>query len=145
MSRGQARKGGKDCWTIWARKIDAEAPTASEHQIQVAYFEWVELRSKTDWRYKLIHATPNGGYRHASTAGCLKAEGVKAGVPDISIPIPTHLFHGAYIETKKPGNKATAVQLEWHRLLRDAGHCVVVCDSVDRMIAFTQNYLGGLE
>lgn len=56
-----------------------------------------------------LHAIPNGGYRDPVTAARMKAEGVKAGVPDIFLPVcrtdisgRETLSCGLYIEMKKP-------------------------------------------
>jgi hypothetical protein len=53
-----------------------------------------------------LHAIPNGGLRNKSTAGRLKAEGVKTGVVDIFWPyVPNvgRVYRGLYIEMKAPG------------------------------------------
>lgn len=39
-----------------------------------------------------------------------------------------------YVEVKKPGESATAVQKQRHRELRDMGHAVVVCHSVEEFV-----------
>lgn len=49
----------------------------SEHDQQVAVVEWYDLNGIP------VFAIPNGGIRHKRTAAMLKAEGVKAGVPDL--------------------------------------------------------------
>lgn len=63
-----------------------------------------------------VHAIPNGGSRGDSKASQkirgsqLKAEGVKRGVLDIFVPWPVRVnsnlvYHGLYIEMKKPAAK----------------------------------------
>ena len=49
---------------------------------QQALFDWAKISGIPD--LDLLHAIPNGGHRNKATAGRLKAEGVKRGVPDIS-------------------------------------------------------------
>ena len=58
----------------------------SEHHEQCALFAWLRLQ----WPDldRVSFAIPNGGHRHKAVAGKLKAEGVKAGVPDIFIAYP---------------------------------------------------------
>jgi hypothetical protein len=64
-----------------------------EHQVQVAICNYLDLRGFCYW------AVPNGEKRNIITAKKLKAEGVKAGVPDITL-IYDGLYYG--IEIKKP-------------------------------------------
>lgn len=49
-----------------------------------------------------LFAIPNGGQRDKITAGKLKAEGVKPGVPDIFLPVPRHVWAGLFVEMKRP-------------------------------------------
>jgi hypothetical protein len=74
-----------------------------------------------------MHHIPNGGHRSKTTAIRLKAEGVKAGVPDICLPVPVGGFHGLYIELKAGKNKTTAEQDKWLDALTDNGYFAAVC------------------
>lgn len=87
---------------------------------------------------ELMYAIPNGGLRSKATAGKLRAEGVKAGMPDVCLPVARGRFIGLYIEMKYGKNKPTTQQLERMELLRWHGHLVVVCwdwESAAREIA----------
>ena len=58
----------------------------TEHEEQCALFEWADC-----WFpmvSALLFAIPMGGHRHIAVAAKLKAEGVKAGVPDIFFALP---------------------------------------------------------
>lgn len=57
-----------------------------------------------------MFAIPNGGYRDKITAAKLKAEGVKADVCDVFLPVPCTSYCGLFIEMKKPGGTATPGQ-----------------------------------
>lgn len=98
----------------------------SEHAEQVELFRWCNevayagfdlVLSKANKPYdknrlnpvpqlNLLHAIPNGGARGNDTqtnkirGAMLKAEGVKAGVPDIFLPVPLQGYCGLYIEMK---------------------------------------------
>lgn len=75
-----------------------------------------------------LYAVPNGGKRNIKTAADLKAEGVKAGVPDISLPYPTSRHHGLYIEMKREkGGRVSDKQKEWLEYLNSVGYLAVVC------------------
>ena len=94
---------------------------------QQALFDWAKISGIPD--LELLHAIPNGGHRNKATAGRLKAEGVKRGVPDIFLPVPKNGYHGMYIEMKRQkGGKLSVEQKEWcNRLFRN-GYKVFVAE-----------------
>jgi hypothetical protein len=62
----------------------------------------------------MLFAIPNGGARHKAIAGKLRAEGVRAGVPDICLPVPRGEYHGLFIELKRPkGGHVSEEQEAW--------------------------------
>ncbi len=85
----------------------------SEHDEQVALFQWAKMREEQIPELKLLHAIPNGGHRHKAVAAKMQAEGVKPGVPDIFLPVPRNGYHGMYLEMKWGENKLTDRQTEW--------------------------------
>ena len=58
-----------------------------EHEEQVKVFTWARWAEAARPELALLFAVPNGGRRDKVTAGRLKAEGVKAGVLDIWLPV----------------------------------------------------------
>ena len=50
----------------------------------------------------------NGGWRTITEAKRFKAEGVKAGVSDLCLPVPLNSYHGMYIEVNYPRLKSQA-------------------------------------
>jgi hypothetical protein len=74
-----------------------------------------------------MFAIPNGGQRHPAVAAKLKAEGVKAGVPDIFLAWPSGNYHGLFVEMKVGKNKPSKLQEEWIAGLFAAGYACVVC------------------
>lgn len=92
---------------------------------------------RVDWTLPthrdLIWANPSGGKRDARTAARLKAEGVKPGVPDITVAIARGRWHGMFIELKRQEKGVvSAEQVKRMRALTDAGyHCIVArgCES----------------
>ena len=69
---------------------------SEEHEVQKAICKYLDIRKVCYW------AVPNGGNRNKREAGRLKAEGVKAGVPDLTI-VYDGLYYG--LEVKKPATK----------------------------------------
>lgn len=102
-----------------------------EHQEQAALMRWAEYQSKKLPELALLFAIPNGGARHPAVAGKLKAEGVKAGVPDLFLPVPRNVqgiaFNGLFIEMKAGRNKPTPPQVQWIMRLSQHGYRVAVC------------------
>lgn len=119
-----------------------QKPVPLEHDIQSAFIEWVRLAEKTDWRLQLLFAVPNGGHRNVVTAVKLKREGVRAGVPDIMLPVACGPFLGLAIEFKRPKKPTTDEQDGYIDRLIDAGWMVVVCTEADAAIRTVKDYLG---
>jgi len=90
-----------------------------------------------------IFAIPNGGSRHKLEAINLKRQGVKAGVPDLFLPIASSGKHGLFLEMKVKPNKPTKMQLEWQERLNSIGYLAVVCYGADEAIKVIDDYLGG--
>lgn len=80
-----------------ARRGDAE------HRAQVAVVTWATLARQQFPELALLFAIPNGGHRNVVVARKLKAEGVRAGVPDLFLPVARGGYHGLFIEMKADG------------------------------------------
>lgn len=100
---------------------------ASEAQEQTALFRWKSYNENLIPGLNMLHAIPNGGKRDPAVGAQLKAQGVQAGVPDISLPVPRGEYHGMYIELKVGGNKPTKKQEDWLGRLADQGYKTAVC------------------
>lgn len=92
---------------------------------------------------KLLYHVPNGGKRDIKTATNLKRQGVKAGVPDLCLPVARCGFHGLYIELKVGDNKQTENQKEWQKLLNEAGYLSIVCYGWQRAALALTYYVDG--
>jgi hypothetical protein len=62
-------------------------PREAERQHQVALIRWVKAIEDAYPVLKLLYAVPNGGDRNLYVARKLKAEGVRAGVADLCLPV----------------------------------------------------------
>jgi hypothetical protein len=117
------------------------ALVGTEHAHQVALFAWAALNFSKYPDLKLMFAIPVGGLRNKITAANLKAEGAKAGVPDIFLPAPRQLYHGLFIELKVGKNKASDLQNEWVVALRKLGYGAVVCTGWEAAREIILSYL----
>ena len=115
----------------------------SEAREQADLIEWAEscARLKIHPELKLLHAIPNGGSRDIREAKNLKRQGVKAGVPDLCLPVPKGAYHGLYIEMKVGRNKPSAKQNEWLAALGGNGYAVCVCYGAAEARSHIEKYL----
>ena len=113
----------------------------TEHDEQVALFREMHLRGCTDPRWRQAFAIPNGGLRSKKTAARLKAEGVKAGVPDIFLPVSVGIWSGLFIEMKRTkGGRLSDEQREFIDRL-DPHFIVVVAHGAQEAIEKIHHYL----
>ena len=88
-----------------------------------------------------MYHIPNEGKRSAATGARLKAEGLKAGVPDVCLPTAHGGYIGLYIEMKVKPNKPTENQKQWLRDLRKAGHMTAVCYTWEEAKNLIEEYI----
>jgi hypothetical protein len=72
----------------------------SEHIEAKALMQWIAMLTPKHPELDLLFAIPNGGARNVIVAKKLKAEGVKAGIPDYFLPVPKWLAHSLYVDNK---------------------------------------------
>jgi hypothetical protein len=90
-----------------------------------------------------LHAIPNAGAgAQRGQAGKMKAEGVKPGVPDLCLPVPVGLRHGAYIEMKRVrGSTTSAEQVAWRAHLEAVGYAYCLAKGFEQARDFLLSYL----
>lgn len=118
---------------IVIKKLEAEE--------QKLIFQWAQLASCKYPDLELLLAIPNGGSRHPIEARNLKLQGVKAGVPDIFLPVARSCYHGLWIELKVGKNKTTSTQDKWIKDLRNQNYRVKVCYGAEEAISVIIEYL----
>ncbi len=89
--------------------------------------EQIAVIQYCDFKKIPVFAIPNGGSRNKLEAVNLKRQGVRAGVPDLCIPVARRGYHGLYIEMKFGKNTTTDSQNKWLELLNKNGYCAAVC------------------
>jgi hypothetical protein len=112
----------------------------SEHTEQVWLVQQLALKTPAIPELALVFAVPNGGARSERTAGRLKAEGVKPGVPDLVWPVARGPHHGLFLEMKKLDGHASKVQREWHEALLAQGYFVVTCQGAEAAFKVVMHY-----
>jgi hypothetical protein len=121
--------------TVRAKPVDREG------QEQAALMRELELRYPAV--FELMYHVPNGGHRVKAVAGKLKAQGVKAGIPDLVLTMARGGFFGLYIEFKATPPNDAAISPSQHeriRKLNEQGYLAVVCrghfDTIEQIRAY---------
>jgi len=66
--------------------------------------------------------------------------GLEEGMPDLMIPIPTHGYHGLFVEMKTKTGKAASEQKVLLSWLSDRKYKCIVCHSAEEAILQTKMY-----
>jgi hypothetical protein len=122
-----------------ATKAAMTVPT--EHAEQVSLVRWFAMQyPKLGPR---LVAIPNGGARNVIVATKLKAEGVRAGFPDLMLLTPRMGFAGLIIELKRiKGGRMQPEQVEWQTWLNEQGFMAVTCNGFEAARDTIKSYLG---
>ncbi len=109
---------------------------------QAALFRWMQVRHPLAW--KLAYHPANGGHRVKAVAAKLKAQGVKAGVSDICLPMARGGWFGLYIEFKAtPPHDAVVSpsQAAFLMAVEQQGYMAIVCRGMDEAMQVIDGYL----
>lgn len=124
------------------QNVARRRPVDFEGREQQMLVRWMELQHRA--AYAVTWHTPNGGARDKATAGKLKAQGVKAGVPDLQLAVARGGFFGLFIEFKAtPPNDAAVSETQKTMLsrLQGEGYRAVVCRGINEAMAEINAYL----
>lgn len=124
----------------------------TEHDEQVAIFQWANTMMSRYPELRLLFAVPNGAklpwrrnsknQRYSPEAIRLTGEGLRRGVPDMCLPVARGGYHGAFFELKAGKNKPSLEQLWWVDTLTEQGYYAVVEWGAENMIRLIEDYLG---
>ena len=143
-----------------------------ESKMQRALVRWFDLNAKAKWGLNplVLFSIPNGGLRGVITAAIMKAEGQRAGVPDLMlaaagrktrtfstsnfykageginevrswVSAPDGCFYGLFLELKTPEGRISPEQEIYHEVLRGRGYRVEVIRSFDEGVEVITKYL----
>lgn len=115
--------------------------TGSEDEEQQKVIQWAELMSNAYPDLQMLYHVPNGGSRNRAEAGKLKRMGVRAGVPDLVLPVPRNGYAGLYIELKVGENRPSKNQKNWLEKLALHGYKALVCYGGNEAIAILEQYI----
>lgn len=108
----------------------------------VSLIEWRDRRVAVEPRLQRLFHIPNGGKRSAVTGAKLKAQGVRKGMLDYGLPVPSRGYHGMFLELKRvTGGRLEPEQAEIIAELREGGYFVAVCRGWFDAAAAISDYL----
>ena len=130
----------------------------SEHAEQCVVMTWAELNAGKWPCLRLLYAVPNGAFfggevktlRSGKTVAVsairarkLKAEGLREGVPDLCLPVPSGAAHrGLYIELKRRTlGKPSAMQQWWRACLILMGYRAELCHGAEAAIEVLRQHV----
>lgn len=115
-----------------------------DHLFRLHYPQYmIELEDSKKRKRKVapIYATPNGSNRKIVTAAILKREGVRSGIPDLTLPIPSKFCHGLYIEVKTEKGRMSNNQSSWKAFLDKVGYNTMICRSADEILFVVEQHM----
>lgn len=107
----------------WTSSLSGSVP--SEHDEQKGLIVTCAMHEHRWPELKLIYANPNAGKRTPWEVGQLKEEGWKAGIADLTLPVPRRGYAGLYLELKRSDGKQSDVRAEqqwWIEQLTEQGY-----------------------
>lgn len=123
-----------------------ELPRATEHQEQASLIEWWAYECKAHGiPERCLFAIPNAGAGASrGQAGKMKAEGGRAGTPDLMLAVVRAPWAGLFLEMKRErGGRTSTEQAEAIVVLRLQGYRVHVADGADHARRLITEYLKG--
>jgi len=119
----------------------------SELDEQIALFQFARVFAGRVPELDLLFHIANGGHRHKATAARLAQAGVRAGVPDILLPVARQQKdgtwrHGLWIELKVGTGRTSAFQNWWLSALRAQGYQTCVAYGWVEAACAIVRYLG---
>lgn len=119
-------------------------PVNWEHaeQVHVVYKWDHELCKQYGLPTIALLAIPNSGKRSQALGQYMKAEGLRAGAPDLLLMVPRNGYHCLAVEMKRESSGVQSVeQINYEQYLNAAGYSYQLCRGADAAIACIKEYL----
>ena len=119
----------------------------TEAQEQEAVMRWAEMSTGRYPELALLFHIPNGGSRKDAREGAhFKKLGVKAGVPDLFLPVARGAYHGLFIEMKREkGGRVSDDQEAWLLALSSQGYATFVANGYEEARQMLEVYLDAID
>ena len=106
----------------------------TEADEQKAVLQWCVLMEGRWSELEYLYHVPNGGSRNAKEAANLKAQGVRAGVPDLELPAARGVYTGLHIEMKHGKNRVSKEQDRFLMALKEMEYQTMTKQTLERLI-----------
>ena len=116
-----------------------ETENLTESRIQSDCVKWFRLNYHQFAH--LFFKIDNEGQRSPKRAAMALAMGLVAGIPDMFLSVPSGVYHGAYFEFKKPGEKLSPKQKDRIMVLKLQGYYVEVVETIEQFQVEVKKYL----
>jgi hypothetical protein len=110
-----------------------------ESRLQTSCMTWFKYQYQQI--APLCFAVPNGGHRRPIEAKILAGEGVKPGVADVILLVPTESYSSLCLEFKAGNGKQSDYQKSWQQLAEKHGNKYVIVRSFDEFRSAITDYL----
>jgi hypothetical protein len=111
-----------------------------EDELQMQCVQWMDLAYPKLSSY--FYAISNGWNRTSKLLGWkFKRMGIRRGIPDLCLAIPTEKYHGLYIELKFGKGVLSDHQKYMKSLLEKVGYKVITCWTIDEFMKEIKFYL----
>ena len=107
----------------------------------IKFFDWVRIQEKFDDRLSVIYHVANERKTSQHHGKIFKQKGVRSGVPDVCVPIPSGMYPGLFIEFKVKPNTLSDNQKKFIKTLISVGHLCTIAYSADEAIRIVREYL----
>lgn len=121
-------------------------PRHLESKLQQSCVKWFDLQYPA-LRMNLF-AIPNGGRRSKVEAGIMKGEGVRAGVADMFLAVPSdraiisgRVYHGLFIEFKYGKGKQSPSQIMFQKSVSEQKYLYAVVSTFESFQKLVNEYL----
>ncbi len=109
----------------------------------MALFRWAAMQQKKYPQLRWMFAVPNGMHSDPRHVRRHKAAGLRPGVPDVWLPVPTEHYAGLVIELKSARGVVSKEQVEWLTGLSNNGYLCAVCRDLEEAIELICAHLKG--
>lgn len=114
---------------------------ATEFQECKAFVQWADLYHNIG---QYLFHIPNEGERNEWERKKQHDQGLRRGIPDYMLAIPSNGYHGLFIEMKRSGTQNQVKrdsQVEWIEKLNRSGYKAVFCHGATEAILAVTEYL----
>ena len=109
----------------------------TESQEQRQLIQWCRTRPELQFLFHI----PNESIGGSGWLTRNRQMGVKSGVPDLMLPIPSQGYHGLFIEMKTRNGKTSTEQKRWIDVLNAFGYRAEVAHGWEEAKCLILNYL----